>query len=336
MDRAMAIQVLEHASLQHLTTLGFEAQAERLVTVRSEQDLLDALGEADAHQWPVTLMGGGSNLVVSGDVSGLVIRIEISGRRLEGSRVYLGAGEGWHDSVVWSVQSCGLQGLESLALIPGTVGAAPVQNIGAYGVELADLDPVVRAYDRDTQRFVEFSSDQAAYAYRDSIFKTQRDRFVITQVSLQLSERAEAHIRYPDLKQALGGAQQAGIVELMQAVIQVRQQKLPDPAVLGNAGSFFKNPVISDAAAQELRERFPKLVAFDQENGVKLSAGWLIDQCGWKGHREGGVGVSPNHALVLVHYGHEKGQALMDLASKIQASVYQTFGVQLEPEPRVI
>lgn len=332
----MAIQPLAQHDLTGYNTLGFAAQAEYFVSVHSESELLEALQWAEAQQLPVTLIGGGSNLVIAQDVAGLVIQIAILGRSCTGHSVCVGAGESWHETVRWSVEDCQLQGLESLALIPGTVGAAPVQNIGAYGVELADLDPVVRAYDREQQTFVELNASQSQYAYRDSLFKAQRDRYVITQVQLTLHQSVVAPVRYPDLRQELGGLEHTQIQDLMQAVVRVRQRKLPDPAVLGNAGSFFKNPIVDADVAADLREHYPNIPNFDQPKGVKLSAAWLIDQCGWKGYRQGGVGVSPTHALVLVHYGHEKGQALMDLASTIQDSVKERFGVQLEPEPRIL
>lgn len=332
----MVIKVVENYSLDSLNTLGFPASAEYFCKVSSEADLVAALTLADEHQWPITLLGGGSNLVLTQDIHGLVIQIAIMGREQRAQQVVLGAGESWHDAVVWSVLSCGLQGLECLALIPGTVGAAPVQNIGAYGVELADLNPVVRAWDRNHREFVEMDSSQADYGYRNSLFKQQRDRFVITQVHLDLSPSQPAPIRYPDLVSELDGATSAEPSELMEAVVQVRRRKLPDPSELGNVGSFFENPVVDDQQAAELRAQFPDMPIYPVPSGSKLSAGWLIDQAGWKGHRRGGVGVSERHALVLVHYGNEKGQSLMELASSIQSSVQSRFGVWLQPEPRII
>lgn len=332
----MVITIVADYSLQALNTLGFPAKAAHYARVTSEDELRQALDLAAQHDWPVTLLGGGSNLVLTQDVPGLVLHVAIAGREQQGQTVVLGAGESWHQSVLWSVEDCGLQGLESLALIPGTVGAAPVQNIGAYGVELADLDPLVRAWDRHNETFVEIGSDEADYSYRDSLFKRERDRFVITQVRLCLSQRDTAPIRYPDLATELNGASEAAPRDLMAAVIRVRQRKLPDPSVLGNVGSFFQNPVIDVVQASQLQAEYPSMPMYEVADGVKLSAGWLIDQTGWKGHRQGGVGVSERHALVLVHYGNEKGQSLIELASSIQSSVQARFGVWLEPEPRII
>lgn len=298
--------------------------------------LVEALATAKQRQWPVTLIGGGSNLVLTQNVAGLVIQIAIAGRKQQDTQVTLGAGENWHDAVTWSVNDCQLQGLEALALIPGSVGAAPVQNIGAYGVDLQALQPVVRAYDREREVFREWSVADAAYAYRDSRFKQQRDRHIITQVTLSLSNETMVAPKYPDLCRSLGGDEPVLPSALMEAVVQLRSQKLPDPKKLGNAGSFFKNPIIEADKVERLLKQFPSMPHFETNEGIKLSAGWLIDQCGWKGVRRGGIGVSDSHALVLVHYANENGQALMHLAAEIQDSVKRTFEVQLEPEPRII
>lgn len=332
----MVIKILSHHPLDESNTLGFPARAEAFVRVTDEDQLVAALDYADQHNHPVTLLGGGSNLVLCGDVPGLVIQMGILGRVQHEDTVILGAGENWHQAVVWSVETCALQGLEALALIPGTVGAAPVQNIGAYGVELHTLAPVVRAYDCETRCFRSWHADEAEYAYRDSRFKSERDRHVITEVRLSLARQSAVKPTYPDLCRVLGGDQAVDPKTLMQAVIQVRQQKLPDPEQIGNAGSFFKNPVISVEQRSSLVERYPELPSYPAVNGVKLSAAWMIEHCGWKGYTRGGVGVSPQHALVLVHYGNENGQALMRLAADIQQSVMDTFGVVLEPEPRVL
>ena len=334
----MAISIASDHSLESCNSFGFPARAEHFVSVTSEQELCAALDKAKSNSWPVTLIGGGSNLVLTGDVSGLVIQIALLGREQHGLDVVLGAGENWHDVVRWTVKELHLQGLESLALIPGTVGAAPVQNIGAYGVELNRLNPKVRAFDRHTDSFVEFDTQQSAYAYRDSLFKRERDRYVITQVRLSLQAQDTAPVRYQDLADALGVQlnQSVAIEALFEGVVRVRQQKLPNPDDLGNAGSFFKNPIVGADQAGKLKALYPNMPVYPAGDDAKLSAGWLIEQAGWKGHRQNGVGVSEKHALVLVHYGNENGQALMRLAAQIQQSVETEYGVRLEPEPRIL
>lgn len=334
----MAISIASNYSLESCNSFGFPARAEYFISVTSEQELCVAIDAANSNQWPITVIGGGSNLVLTGDVSGLVIHIALLGREQLGCDVILGAGENWHDVVRWTVKQLHLQGLESLALIPGTVGAAPVQNIGAYGVELNRLNPRVRAYDRQTDSFVEFDAQQAAYDYRDSLFKRERDRYVITQVRLSLQAQDTAPVRYQDLADVLGVqlSQTVAIEALFDGVVHVRQNKLPNPDDLGNAGSFFKNPIIGADQARDLKALYPNMPVYPAGDAAKLSAGWLIEQAGWKGHRHNGVGVSEKHALVLVHYGNENGQALMHLAAQIQQSVEAEFGVRLEPEPRIL
>jgi UDP-N-acetylmuramate dehydrogenase len=334
----LAISIASNYSLESCNSFGFPARAEHFVSVTSEQDLCAALDAAKSNNWPVTLIGGGSNLVLTKDVSGLVIQIALLGREQLGCDVILGAGENWHDVVRWTVKELHLQGLESLALIPGTVGAAPVQNIGAYGVELNRLNPRVRAFDRQTDSFVEFDTQQSAYAYRDSVFKRERDRYVITQVRLSLQSQDTAPVRYQDLAETLGVQlnEAVAIESLFEGVVRVRQRKLPNPDDLGNAGSFFKNPVVGVDQAGKLKAVHPNMPVYPAGDDAKLSAGWLIEQAGWKGHRHNGVGVSEKHALVLVHYGNENGQTLMRLAAQIQQSVEAEFGVRLEPEPRIL
>ena len=334
----MAISITPNYSLESCNSFGFPARAEHFISVTTEQALCAALDAAKSSNWPVTLIGGGSNLVFTKDVSGLVIKIALRGREQIDGDVVLGAGENWHDVVRWTVKELHLQGLESLALIPGTVGAAPVQNIGAYGVELDRLNPRVRAYDRKTDAFVEFDTEQAGYAYRDSVFKRERDRYVITQVRLSLKSQDTAPVRYQDLAETLGVQlnEAVAIESLFEGVVRVRQRKLPNPDDLGNAGSFFKNPIIGADQVGKLKALYPNMPVYPAGDDAKLSAGWLIEQAGWKGHRHKGVGVSEKHALVLVHYGNENGQALMHLAAQIQQSVETEFGVRLEPEPRIL
>ena len=325
----------EQVDLTSANTLGLTAKARFYTELTSRNALPDLLKWADERQLPVLILGEGSNVVLPPVFPGLVIRNAMSGRRIDGNRVYAGAGENWHAFVDWCCAH-DLNGLEPLALIPGTVGASPVQNIGAYGAQLADFDPIVTAYDRATSQWVELDAAQAAYRYRDSVFKANLERYVIVEVSFALTPNGLLKARYPDLQTRLGGEGPFAPRELFDAVVAVRTEKLHDPRELGNAGSFFKNPEISSELAESIRQRFPDMPVFPVEGGSKLSAGWLIDRAGWKGFNESAAGVSPKHALVLVNNGGANAGDIKTLADKIAASVSETFGVQLEPEPRFV
>lgn len=336
---------LEQADLSRRNTLGLPGKARFLAVVRSEAALREVLSSVPAARLPVTIWGGGSNIVLQGDVDGLVIVMAIAGIRVcgrEGDDVLLaaGAGESWH-GLTRTTLAMGLSGLENLSLIPGTVGAAPVQNIGAYGVEIKDVLASVRAWDRETRQWVTLSAADCGFAYRDSVFKSVAPgRYIITEVAFRLSASLQPTLRmgYGDIRQ---WHEQQGIVRptantVAQAVIAIRSSKLPDPARIGNAGSFFKNPVIPVAKADQLRQRFPALVGHVQPDGVKVAAGWLIEQAGWKGLRRGAVGVHDRQALVLVHEGGGRGSELLALAADIRASVHEMFGIELEQEPVIL
>jgi len=288
-------------------------------------------------------LGEGSNVVVAGDLQAMVLRQRTPGIRLledHGSNVVLrvGAGENWHALVQWTLRQ-GLFGLENLALIPGTVGAAPIQNIGAYGVELAPFVAAVHAVGIDDGEALTLSRLECTFGYRDSIFKRElRERVVITAVDLCLGRTPALNIDYPALSAALAGRDVAALTphDVFEAVVNIRRARLPDPAAEPNVGSFFKNPVIAAEQAGDLAHRFPDIPLFPlAEGGFKTSAAWLIDYCGWKGRRRGGVGVHPGHALVLVNYGSDSGVELLSLAAEIADSVERTFAVALEIEPRI-
>jgi UDP-N-acetylmuramate dehydrogenase len=259
-------------------------------------------------------------------------------------RVRVEAGHGWDALVNWSLAE-GLAGLENLALIPGTVGAAPIQNIGAYGVEVREHVHVVEAFDRVRGEIVRLTRGDCKFAYRDSIFKRAPDRYVVIAVEFELSRGLQFRLDYAGLADellamgidaaALDGVRPSQVAE---AVCRIRRRKLPDPAVLGNAGSFFKNPIVPAARAEALKAAHAALPVFrgNDDASRKLSAAWLIDACGWKGFREGDAGVAASHALVLVNHGQASGAQLLDLARRIAASVHERFGVALEPEPRII
>lgn len=331
------------ADLRSFNTFGISEPAERLVLVDNEQQLRGALALADREGWPVTLLGGGSNMIVAGPVRGLVIGMRSRGRRVlrrgQGSAVIEGeAGENWHRLVGWSLDQ-GLHGLENLSLIPGTLGAAPMQNIGAYGVELCDLFDSLDALDRTTGEVCRFERDICRFGYRDSLFKQQAGRFVILRVRLRLYTQPAPRLDYAPLAaawQATGLARPDSRV-VSQLVCQIRRSKLPDPAQLGNAGSFFKNPLLPPEQAASLLATWPAMPHYPQGDGsVKLAAGWLIEQAGWKGHCRERVGVHREQALVLVNLGQARGVDVMALAADIQRDVQAKFGVALEMEPQLI
>jgi UDP-N-acetylmuramate dehydrogenase len=330
-------------ALAGLTTFGIAATAQQLVRVDSVADLLQVLKAAEADAVPLTVLGGGSNVLLTGDVQGLVMKMEIMGRRIvrEDANhvdVEFGAGEVWHDVVTWTVEQ-GWGGLENLALIPGTVGAAPMQNIGAYGVEQAACVVSCTYVDRATQSIHTLDADACAFGYRESIFKHDlRDKAVIVHVTYRLQRHPAVQTSYADVRNELAarGIGEPTIHDVYDAVVAIRTRKLPDPAVIGNAGSFFKNPVVDAETYTRLRSANADMPAYPQADGTyKLAAAWLIDQCGWKGHRDGDAGVHANQALVLVNHGGATGRQILELSARIVASVHDAFGVTLEREVNV-
>lgn len=339
----MMPDVVRMAALCELNTFGISEAAERLVLVEAEQQLREALTLADAQGWPVTVLGGGSNMILAGPLAGLVIAMRGRGRRVlsrePGSVVIEGeAGENWHQLVNWSLDH-GFHGLENLSLIPGTLGAAPMQNIGAYGVELCDVFDSLDALDRTTGEVCRFDRETCRFAYRDSLFKQQAGRFVILRVRLRLSTQPVPRLDYAPLAAAWAatGLSRPDSRVISQLVCQIRRSKLPDPAQLGNAGSFFKNPLLQADQAAALLATWPAVPHYPQNDGsVKLAAGWLIEQAGWKGHCRDRVGVHREQALVLVNLGGARGADVMALAGDIQRDVQAKFGVQLEMEPQLV
>lgn len=329
--------------LRPFNTLALSERAERLLCVESDSELVAALAQAQRSGWPVTLIGGGSNLVLAGPVPGLVLLMRTRGRRVmsrspESVVVEAAAGENWHDFVRWSLD-LGLSGLENLSLIPGTVGAAPVQNIGAYGVEVRDLFDSLDALDRRTGEVKCLQAADCRFDYRDSLFKHDAERYVILRVRFKLSARPYINVGYAPLAAAWQqtGLQRPDSRVVSELVCAIRRSKLPDPARLPNAGSFFKNPLVPQAKADALLLRYPQMPHFPQPQGAcKLAAGWLIDQAGWKGLRRGDVGVHAEQALVLVNYGQARGADILALASEIAADIQRRFGVALEQEPPLL
>lgn len=331
----------EFYPLRRHNTFGFDVRARFAVHVRSEDDLVGALTDPRARDLPVVVLGGGSNIVLTGDLDALVLLMEIPGYRIAAggdvTLVTAGAGENWHDFVNRTIAD-GLPGLENLALIPGTVGAAPIQNIGAYGVELCDRFAGLRAYDRRTGAFVELDAARCAFGYRDSLFKREgRHRYIVTAVTFRLPRQWTPALGYAELARELEGVAAPDAARIRDAVVAIRSRKLPDPARIGNAGSFFKNPLVEAGLRDSLLAAHPSLVSYPQADGsYKLAAGWLIDQCGFKGIRDGAVGVYGKQALVLVHHGGGSARDLLALAHRIEDAVQQRFGVRIEPEPVIL
>lgn len=338
----MSIQWQEQVSLKPFNTFGIDVRARWFTQAHDDAQIRSALQAAAQRQVPVLVIGGGSNLLLTHDVDALALVVASRGRRIcsdEAGRVVVEAeaGEPWHPFVQWTLAQ-GLCGLENLSLIPGTVGAAPMQNVGAYGVEIKDVFAGLTALDRETGTLCEFSLEQCGFGYRDSVFKRNPGRWLILRVRFALTRTLHAHLDYGPVRQRLRehGVEQVTAQAISDAISSIRREKLPDPSVLGNAGSFFKNPVVPGALAEQLRERHPNLVAYPQADGqVKLAAGWLIEQAGWKGHRDADAGVHSLQSLVLVNHGDASGEQIHALARRIQADILERFGVELEMEPNV-
>lgn len=339
----MSLSIQEHISLRSCNSLALDVRARYFVAVDSLAQLREALLWAEQRGLDVLLLGGGSNLVLTADLEQLVIHLQLRGISVlsedaEGARIEVQAGENWHAFVQWSLAQ-GFSGLENLSLIPGNVGAAPVQNIGAYGVELKDQLESVLVLDRDTGQVQRLSNAECQFAYRDSVFKREPGRRVILSVIFNLPKHAELQLDYGQLHSYLAEQQISAptALDVSRAVCAIRAEKLPDPKQLANAGSFFKNPVVSAEQAQRLQQNYPTIVNFAQADGqVKLAAGWLIEQAGWKGVRQGDAGVHAKQALVLVNYANATGAQILDLAAQIQTDILQRYGVELEIEPNVI
>ncbi len=343
MSSAPAIH--QHASLKSLNTFGIHASAAYLATIKSPTELSALLSQKLFQDMPKLVLGEGSNILFTQDYSGLIIKNAIKGIETlsdDDNHIWLkiGAGENWHDLVIHCIKQ-GYSGIENLSLIPGTVGAAPIQNIGAYGVELCDVFCELEALDLAQGTLRIFTREECQFGYRDSVFKTiYKNRFAILSVTLRLNKTPNYHLEYGNIQETLQmmKVEDLSIKAVSDAVIQIRRSKLPDPQNLGNAGSFFKNPLIPMAQFIELHEAFPTLPSFTTSNPdvKKISAAWLIEQCGWKGKRLGDVGVYEKQALILVNYSAGKGSDILGLAQKIQHSVKEKFDVHLIPEVNLI
>ena len=332
------------ADLRSRNTFGVAARAPLLVELTDARALGEILALPGMRDALPLVLGGGSNLLFAADPVAPLLAFdthEVAIVEDDGqvARLRVDAGVPWH-ALVMRTLDLGLMGLENLALIPGTTGAAPIQNIGAYGTEVGEFVEAVEAWDRDTGALVRLDRAHCAFAYRDSLFKRTPDRYLVTAVEFVLPRKRELRLDYSGIPEELSamGVSVPTFRDVAQAVIRIRRRKLPDPAAIGNAGSFFKNPIIPATLAEALRNRHDTLPVFggDSQDTRKLSAAWMIEQCGWKGFREGDAGVAASHALVLVNHGAASGAQLLALARRIADSVQERFDVAIEPEPRII
>jgi len=337
------LQILENFSLKNFNTFGIDASARYFVEINHEDELVELFMDPQWLLMPRLILGGGSNMLFVKDFDGLVIRMNIRGieHRINHQEVFIeaGAGEVWNDLVNFCVAR-EYAGIENLSLIPGSVGASPIQNIGAYGVELKDVFRSCRAFEIATGEFKTFSKEDCRFGYRDSIFKNElKEQLIIVSVKFQLSLIPNINLKYGAIEQELSSRNISSptIKDVSQVVSHIRVSKLPDPSTIGNAGSFFKNPVIADEQFQQVRSKFPEVVHYPAGDGlVKLAAGWLIEQCGWKGKVVGHTGTWKNQALVLVNHGGATGEEVYSLSSQIIDSVYTKFGIVLDREVNII
>ena len=334
--------VKENISLKSLNTFGLDAKADKLIILNSEQEAVGVAGNGIFRQGNVMIIGGGSNLLFLSDYKGTIVAPEIGGISIEEEKgdfvtVSAGAGEKWDSFVGWCVER-GLGGVENLSLIPGNTGAAPVQNIGAYGSEVKDTIIKVRAVSTEDGSVRQFTNPECRFGYRDSIFKGElRKKYLVSRVFFQLSKKPRFRLAYGFLEAETAAIGDISLANIRKAVITVRSRKLPDPSLKGNAGSFFKNPVVPVQKADELKYSYPLMPVYDEPPaGKKIAAGWLIEQCGWKGRNIGNAGVHDRQALVLVNQGGATGKEIFDLSEMIRNSVFEKFRIDLQREVEII
>ena len=337
------LQIEQNYSLKNFNTFGVEASARYFVEINHDDDLVELFMDPQWKQIPLLVLGGGSNMLLLNNFDGLVIHMNIRGfeHRINHDEVFVeaGGGEVWNDLVNFCVDR-NYAGLENLSLIPGSVGASPIQNIGAYGVELQDVFHSCKAFEIATGKFKTFEKADCGFGYRESVFKGElKGQYIITSVKFHLSLISNVNLRYGAIEQELAnrGITEPTIKDVSQVVSHIRVSKLPDPSTIGNAGSFFKNPVIGRSEFMPIQTKFPEIVNYPAGDGfVKLAAGWLIEQCGWKGKVVGNTGTWKNQALVLVNHGGATGDEIYNFSSQIIDSVYTKFGVTLQREVNII
>jgi UDP-N-acetylmuramate dehydrogenase len=337
------MNIQENISLKPFNTFSLDKKARFFTSVNSREQLIEALIWSKNMGLEVFILGGGSNILLTKDINSLVIKIEISGIEVikEDSDfiwVKVGAGENWHNFVLHAIEN-NWAGIENLSLIPGTVGASPMQNIGAYGVEIKDVFHSLKALKRATLEQHEFDATACKFGYRESVFKNDlKGQFIITSVTFKLKKKPDFKLDYGAIKEVLAEDQKStlSLRTVSNAVIKIRRSKLPDPKEIGNAGSFFKNPTISKEAWLKLKKAYPNIPGYELPEGIKVPAAWLIEQTGWKGKRFGEIGVHQNQPLVLVNFGTGDGNEIKLLSEKIQNSVAENFGIKLLPEVNYI
>jgi UDP-N-acetylmuramate dehydrogenase len=335
------IQIKENFSLKEYNTLGIDVKSRYFVRTKNIDELKYVLGN-HKECFPFYIMGGGSNILFTKDFNGIIIQPDIKGINIiENDNkiclVEVGAGVNWDDFVSWAVENK-LGGIENLSLIPGSTGSSPIQNIGAYGVEVKDVIEKVNFLDLETLELASLMNHECQFDYRNSIFKNHlKNRIVITSVVFRLQHTPVFNLSYGNLQEEINIAGKATLKTVRDAVINIRRSKLPDPKEIGNAGSFFKNPVLDIATVKQLKDQFISMPVFPVSDELaKIPAGWLIEQCGWKGKRTGNAGVHDKQALVLVNHGNATGEELRNLAMQISDSVFSKFNIQLEPEVNII
>ena len=334
-------KLIPNLGLKHRNTFGFDASAELAYEITAPEQIPGVIAEVAEKKLPWRVLGGGSNVILPSALPGATLLMNIAGQEIissdeKASYLAVGAGVNWHELVAWTLEN-DLPGLENLALIPGTVGAAPIQNIGAYGVEIADYIDSIEVFDAKDHAFVTLQNEACYFAYRDSYFKQNPHRFIVTKVVFEIPKAWKARIHYADLAKQFDEVSNPSPEDIFLAVCKIRTHKLPDPKVIGNAGSFFQNPIVPQEQYETLLKSHADLVSYPDAPGKrKLAAGWLIDQCGFKGKRMGSVGVYENQALVLVNHGGGTAQDILGLAKCIQDKVRTEFGVSLQIEPNIL
>jgi len=337
------MNIREEVSLKRYNTFGIDVKTKFFTEVSAVDDVREICSDKQFGKTRKLILGGGSNILFTKDFDGLVIKNNFKGIAVDKENtehVYIkaGAGENWHNFVLHCI-SQNYAGIENLSLIPGNIGAGPMQNIGAYGVELKDVFHELEAYEISSGDIRKFSADDCRFGYRESVFKNiHKDKFIIISVTLRLHKKPEYNTTYGAIEQELEkmGVKELNIAAISQAVCNIRRSKLPDPAEIGNAGSFFKNPVVSNELFQTIKNEFPSVVGYPSGKEMKLAAGWLIEQCGWKGYRKDDYGVHKNQALVLVNYGNAKGDDIYNLSQDVMDAVNKKFGVVLEREVNIV
>ena len=337
------MEIQNHFSLKNFNTFGIEANAEQFVAVQSIEELKSVLAENKTKN--KFILGGGSNMLLTKDIDALVIHIDIKGKNIVDENddfvwVESQAGENWHEFVLWTIDN-DFGGLENMSLIPGNVGTTPVQNIGAYGTEIKDTFISCAALKIDSLEIRSFDNAECHFGYRESIFKNEvKDQYIITSVVFKLTKRNhKITISYGDITAELDklNIKKPSLKDISNAVITIRQSKLPDPKVLGNSGSFFKNPIVLKSDFEPIHKKFPEMKFYEiSEIEVKVPAGWLIEQAGFKGKRFGDAGIHKNQALVLVNYGNATGQEILNVSKEIQETVFKKFGIHIEAEVNII